>query len=112
MKTGRLNQTVWYLTSEPFNNQRPVMAQFTSSQRQNLQLLLSQVYSQGAIAKVIGKHSCSIGREITRNGFNRCTYTALQAQAITKQRRFAAATRPKRGDAKLMAYVDAQSLQE
>ena len=87
------------------------MTHFTSIDRQSLQLYLGEGYSYEAIGRKIGKDKSSISREITRNGFNRHSYTALQAEARSRQRRFDAAPRPKRSDEQLMTYVESKLLE-
>lgn len=63
--------------------------EFTLADREELSLLLVKNSTFTEIAALLGKHKCSISREVGRNGMNRMTYRAHKAHwhAIRQKQR-------------------------
>jgi len=64
-----------------------------------------QGYSDAEIARCLGRHRSTIGRECKRNRSCRGSYDAGNAQALANSRRRAHLRRPTTGYRRLMAYV-------
>lgn len=62
--------------------------------------------SRAEIGRRIGRDRSTIGRELRRNVNRMGQYLPEHADRLRRQRRQAAATRPRTGDAALMAYVE------
>ena len=66
----------------------------TREQRYTIERLSREKSSQAAIARTIGVHSSSVGRELKRAGMNRQTYCHLTAQKDADAREWAGRTIP------------------
>ena len=66
----------------------------TPEQCYTIESLSRQVYSQEFIARIIGVHSSSVGRELKRAGMTRQTYCHLTAQKDADTREWAGRTIP------------------
>jgi len=77
----------------------------TMDERNVIYRMQWQGYSDAEIARCLGRHRSTIGRECKRNRSCRGSYNAGTAQALANSRRRAHLRRPKTGHHRLMAYV-------
>lgn len=77
----------------------------TMNERNVIYRMQWQGYSDAEIARCLGRHRSTIGRECKRNRSCRGSYNAGTAQALANSRRRAHLRRPKTGHRCLMAYV-------
>ncbi len=77
----------------------------TMDERNVIYRMQWQGYSDAEIARCLGRHRSTIGREYKRNRSCRGSYNAGTAQALANSRRRAHLRRPKTGHRRLMAYV-------
>jgi len=77
----------------------------TMDERNVIYRMHFQGYSQAEIARCLGRHRCTIGRELKRNRGAQKAYNPGTAQTFAQARRRAHLRRPKTGDPRLMAYV-------
>lgn len=78
----------------------------TVEERNVLYKMLWLGYSKAEIARCLGRHRSTIGRECTRNAMPDGRYEPGNAQTWANSRRRAHLTRPVTGDDRLMRYVD------
>jgi IS30 family transposase len=78
----------------------------TMEERNVLYKMLWLGYSKAEIARCLGRHRSSIGRECKRNAMPDGRYEPGPAQTCAHVRRRAHLSRPTTGDARLMRYVD------
>ena len=77
----------------------------TMDERNVIYRMQFQGYRQAEIARCLGRHRSSIGRELRRNRNVEGRYDPANAQTVAQARRRAHLWRPRTGDASLMAYV-------
>lgn len=77
----------------------------TMDERNVIYRMQFQGYCQAEIARCLGRHRCTIGRECRRNAAGDGRYWPGQAQTRAHVRRRAHLRRPKTGQRRLMAYV-------
>lgn len=77
----------------------------TMNERNVIYRMQWQGYSDAEIARCLGRHRSTIGRECKRNRSCRGSYDAGTAQALANSKRRAHLRRPKTGHRRLMAYV-------
>lgn len=77
----------------------------TMDERNVIYRMQWQGYSDAEIARCLGRHRSTIGRECKRNRSYKGSYDAGTAQALANSRRRAHLRRPKTGHRRLMAYV-------
>jgi len=78
----------------------------TMDERHVIYRMQFQGYSNAEIARCVGRHRSTIGRECRRNAAFDGRYWPDQAQTHANHRRRAHLRRPKTGDRRLMAYVE------
>ncbi len=79
----------------------------STEQRYEIAVLKRQGYSNSRIAKIIGVHPATIGRELKRNG-SHGRYGAQTADRRASSRRTAASSRPRRFTAEMRRRIDEQ----
>ena len=77
----------------------------TMNERNVIYRMLWQGYSKAEIARCLGRHRSTIGRECRRNRSFQGPYNSSTAQALANCRRRAHLRRPKTGHGRLMSYV-------
>ena len=77
----------------------------TMNERNVIYRMLWQGYSKAEIARCLGRHRSTIGRECRRNRSFQGPYNPSTAQALANCRRRAHLRRPKTGRGRLMSYV-------
>lgn len=80
-------------------------SQLTTTNREDIALKRAAGLSQGQIARDLGRRSCTIGRELKRNGLAR-EYRAARAQQLTEERRRDRPLVRKLNHPPLLAYVN------
>jgi len=83
----------------------------TMDERNVIYIMQRQGYSNAEIARCLGRHRSTIGRECRRNLSYEGPYNPSTAQALANCRRRAHLRRPKTGHRRLMSYV-AERLQK
>lgn len=78
----------------------------TMDERHVIYRMQFQGYSNAEIARCLGRHRSTIGRECRRNAACDGRYWPDQAQTHANYRRWAHLRRPKTGDRRLMAYIE------
>ena len=78
----------------------------TMDERHVIYRMQFQGYSNAEIARCLGRHRSTIGRECRRNAAFDGRYWPDQAQTHANHRRRAHLRQPKTGDRRLMAYVE------
>jgi transposase, IS30 family len=77
----------------------------TMDERNVIYRMQWQGYSKAEIARCLGRHRSTIGRECRRNHSYEGSYNPSTAQAFAHSRRHAHLRRPKTGRRRLMRYV-------
>jgi IS30 family transposase len=77
----------------------------TMNERNVIYRMQWQGYSNAEIARCLGRHRSTIGRECQRNRSYEGPYDPGTAQALANSRRRAHLRRPKTGHRRLMSYV-------
>ena len=77
----------------------------TMNERNVIYTMQWQGYSDAEIARCLGRHRSTIGRECKRNPSYQGPYNPSTAQALANSRRRAHLRRPKTGHRRLMTYV-------